>query len=93
MSDSQGTDLLIGYQRKRKGGGGYKGWVRVVRWRVQDRESLLWFCMHTGTSYWLLGHVSALGNRCEDLKQVDITGMSGIVPLYRTLNVLSPLES
>lgn len=57
---------------------------------MRELEGLLWVCEYTTRSDWLLGCVSAFGNRCDVLKQVGITGMSGIVPLYRTLNVLSP---
>lgn len=41
-------------------------------------------------SDWLPACVSAFGNRCDVFKQVGITGMSSILPLYPTLNVLSP---
>lgn len=60
-----------------------------MRWRAQERQVLLWPYEHSNRSDWLLGCVSAFGNRCDSFKQVVITGMSGIAPLYRTLNVLS----
>lgn len=63
----------------------------VVRRRAQEREGLLWLYVHSKGSDWVLGCVSAFGNRCDVFKQVGITGMSGIASLYRTLDVLSPV--
>lgn len=62
----------------------------MLRWGAQEWEALLWLYEHSNGSDWLLGCVSVFGNRCDVFKQVGITGMSGIPPLYRTLNVLSP---
>lgn len=57
---------------------------------MQELAGLLWLYEYTSRSDWSLGCVSAFGNRCDVSKQVGIAGMSSIVLLYRTLNVLSP---
>lgn len=90
---NQGTDKAMGYWRRgriyrmtrvrRRGG-------EVASAREREREALLWLYERSGESDWLSGCVSAVGNRCDVFKQVGITGMSGIPPLYRTLDVLSP---
>lgn len=62
---------------------------RVVRWRAQERQVLLWLYEHSNRSDWLLGGGPAFGNRCDGFKQVDITEMSGIVLSYCALDVPS----